>query len=98
MFVCMYIYLSISWKHHSTKQQLYGDLLLISKLIPIRRTRHAVHFWTSKDELISDVFSWIPTLGRASVIRPDTIYLQQFCVYPGCSLEDTPEGMDDKDE
>ena len=59
--------LNKSWKQHSTKQQLYGYLPPISKIIQIRWTRHERHYWRSKDELISDVLLWTSSHGRASV-------------------------------
>ena len=37
--------LNKSWRQHTTKQQLYGHRLPISKTIQIRRTRHVGHFW-----------------------------------------------------
>ena len=43
------------WNQHLTKQQLYGYLPLISKTIQIRWTRHAGHYWKSKNKRISDV-------------------------------------------
>ena len=46
--------LNKSLEQHSTKQQQYGQLPPISKTIQIRRTRHAEHFCTSKNEFISD--------------------------------------------
>ena len=49
-----------SWKQHPTKQQLYGHLPPISKTIQIRWTRHAGHYWRSKDELISNILWWTP--------------------------------------
>ena len=45
--------LNRSWRQHPTKQQLYGHLPPITKTIQIRRTRHAGHYWRSRDELIS---------------------------------------------
>ena len=45
--------LNKSWWRHPTRHQLYGHLPPITKTIPVRRTRHAGHFWRSKDELIS---------------------------------------------
>ena len=47
--------LNNSWRHHPTKQQLYGHLPSITKTIKIKRTKHAGHSWRSRDELISDV-------------------------------------------
>ena len=85
--------LNKSWKQHPTKQQLYGHLLPIFKTIQIRWTRHAGHCWRSKNELISDVLLWTPSYGRANVGRPARTYL-----VVGCSLEDLPEVMDNRDE
>ena len=45
----------------------------------------------SKDELISDVFLWTPSHGRAKVGRPAWTYIKQLCVDMGCSPEDLPE-------
>ena len=59
------IVLNKSWRQHPTKQQLYGHLLAITKTIKVRRTRHAGHCWRSRDELISDVFLWTHSHGRA---------------------------------
>ena len=50
-----------------------------------------------QNELISDVLQWTPTRGRASVGRPARTYLQQHCADTGCSLEDLPAAIDDRD-
>ena len=55
--------LNNSWRQHPTNHQLYGHLPPITKTIQVRRTRHAGHFWRSRDELISDVLIWTPTYG-----------------------------------
>ena len=47
--------LNKSWRH----------LPPITKTIKIRRTRHAQHFWRSRNELIRDVLLWTPSHGRA---------------------------------
>ena len=47
--------LNKSWRQHPTRHQLYGQLPPVTKTIQVRRTRHAEHWWRSKDELISDV-------------------------------------------
>ena len=52
----------------------------------------------SKGKLISDVLLWIPSHECASVGQPSRTYLQQLCTDTGCSLEDWPEAMDDRDE
>ena len=47
--------LNKSWRQHPTRHQLYGYLPPITKNIQVRRTRHAGHWWRSRDELIRDV-------------------------------------------
>ena len=90
--------LNKSWRQHPTKQQLYGHLPLIMKTIKIRRTRHVGHCWRSREELISDVLLWAPSHGRAKAGRSAGIYIQQLCADTGCSPEDLPEAMDDREE
>ena len=68
------------------------------KTIQIRRTRHAGHCWRSRDELISDVLLWTPTYGRAKAGRPARTYIQQLCEDTGCSPEDLPEAMNDREK
>ena len=85
------------WRQRPTKQQLYGHLLPIAKTNKIRQTRHAGHCWKSRDELISDVLLWTPSHGRAKAGRPARNYIQQLCVDTGCSPEDVPEVMDDRE-
>ena len=86
-----------SWSQYPTKQQLYGHLPPITKTIKIRQTRHVRHCWRSRDELISDVLLWTPSHGRAKAGRPAQTYTQQFCVDTGCSPEDVPEAMNEKE-
>ena len=52
--------LNKSWRQHPTKQQLYGHQPPITKTIKVTRTRHAGHYWRSRDELKSDVHIWTP--------------------------------------
>ena len=87
-----------SWQQHPTRQQLYGHLLPITKTIQARRTRHAVHCWRSKDELISDVLPWTPTYGLAKAGRPARTCIQQLHEDTGCSPEDLSEAMDDREK
>ena len=86
--------LNKSWRQHPTKHQLYGHLPPITKTIQVRPTRHAGHCWRSKDELISDV----PLYGRAKAGRPARTYIQQLCEDSGCSPEDLPEAMNDREK
>ena len=90
--------LNKSWRQHPTKHQPYGHLPPITKTIQVRRTRHAGHYWRSRDELISDVLLWTPTYGRAKPGRPARTYIQQLCEDTGCSPKDLPEAMNDREE
>ena len=90
--------LSKSWRQQPTKHQLYGHLPPTMKNIKIKRTRHAGHRWRSRDELISDVLLWTPTYGRAKAGRPARIYIQQLCEDTGCSPEDMPVAMNDREK
>ena len=90
--------LNKSWWQHSTRHQLYGHLPPITKTIQVRWTRHAGHCWRSRDELISDVLLWTPTYGWAKAGRPARTYIQQLCEDTGCSYEDLPEAMNDREK
>ena len=92
------VILNKSWRQHPTKHQLYSHLPPIMKTIQVRRTRHTGHCWRSRDELISDVLLWTPTYGRAKAGQPAWTYIQQLCEDTGCSLEDLPEAMNDREK
>ena len=49
-------------------------------------------------ELISDVLLWTPAYGQAKAGRPAQTYLQQLCEDMGCSPEDLPEAMNDREK
>ena len=53
--------LNKSWRQYPTKQQLNDHLPSITKPIKVRRTIHAGHCWSSRDELISNVLLWTPS-------------------------------------
>ena len=89
--------LNKSWKQHPTKPQLYGHLPPVRKTNQVRRSRHAEHCRRSKDELISEVLMWTLSHGRAKAGRPGRNYLQKICADTGCSFEDLPGVMDDRD-
>ena len=59
----LFIYFGF-WRQHPTRHQLYHHLSPITKTIQVRRTRHAGHYWRSKDELISDVLLWTPHMAK----------------------------------
>ena len=87
-----------SWWQHPTKHQLYGHLPPIMKTIQVRQTRHEGHCRRSRDELISDVLLWTPAYGRAKAGRPARTYIQQLCEDTGCSPEDLPEAVNDREK
>ena len=89
--------LNKSWRQHLTKQPLYSHLPLITKTIQIRRTRHTGHRWRSRDGLISDVLLWSLSHGRAKAGRPARTYIQQLSANTGCSREDQPEAVDNRE-
>ena len=90
--------LNKSWRQHPTKHQLYGHLPPITKTIKVRQTSHAGHCWRSRDELISDVLLWTPSYGQAKAGQPGRTYIQQLCEDTGCSSEDLPEVMNNREE
>ena len=79
------------WRQHPRKHQLYAHLPPITKTIQARRTSHA-------RQLINDVLLWTPTYRRAKAGRPARIYIQQLCEDTGCSPEDLPEAMNDREK
>ena len=89
--------LNKSWRQHPTRHQLYGHLPPITKTIQVRRTRHTRHCWRSRHELISDVLLWTPTNGRTKAGRPARTYIQPLCEDTGCSPEDLPEAMNERE-
>ena len=90
--------LNKSWQQHPTWHQLYSHLPPVMKTIQVRWTRYAGHCLRSKDELISDVLLWTPAYGQAKAGRPVWTYIQQLCEDTGCSPEDLPEAMNDREK
>ena len=90
--------LNKSWQQNPTRHQLYSHLPPIMKTIQVRRTRHAGHCWRSRDELISDVLLWTTAYGQEKAGRPARTYIQQLCEDTGCSPEDLPEAINDREK
>ena len=90
--------LNKSWRQHPTRHQLYGHLPPITKSIQVRRTRHAGHYWRSKDELISDVLLWTPAYDQAKAGRPARTYIQQLCEDTGYNTEEQLKAMNDREK
>ena len=89
--------LNMSWMQHPTKQHMYCYLPLITKTIQVTRSRHAVHCWKNKDNLLIDILLWTSSHGRARTRRPARTYKPQFSADTGCKLEDLPGEIDDRD-
>ena len=92
------VILNKSWRQHPTRHQLYSHLPPITKTKQVRWTRHAGHCWRSKNELISDILQWPPAYGHAKAGRPTRTYIQQLCEDTGCSPEDLPKAMNDREK
>ena len=90
--------LNKSWRQHPTKRQLYGHQPPIMKTTQVRWTRHAGHCWRSRDELISDVLLWTSTYGWEKAGRPARTYIQQLSEDTGCSSEDLPKAINDREK
>ena len=90
--------LNESWRQHPTRYQLYCHLPPITKTIQVRRIRHVGHCSRIKDELISDALLWTPAYGQAKAGRPARTYIQQLCEEKGCSPEDLPKAMNDREK
>lgn len=67
--------LTIFWRQHPTKSQLYGPIPDISTLLGERRMRIAGHCPATKQELASDQVLWTPSHGAKRVGRPATTYI-----------------------
>ena len=90
--------LNKSWRQHPTRHQLNGHLPPITKTTQVGRTRHAGHCWRRRDELISDVLPWPPAYSQAKAGRPARTHIQQLCEDTGCSPEDLPKAMKDREK
>ena len=44
-------------------------------------------------ELVSDSLLWTPSHGQIKAGQPARTYIQQLCANTGCSLEDLPRAM-----
>ena len=47
---------------------------------------------------ISEVLLWTPAYGQAKAGRPARTYIQQLCEDTGCSPEDLPEAMNEREK
>ena len=89
--------LNKSWRQHPTKHRIIRSPTSHHENYS-SRTRHAGHCWRSRDELISGVLLWNPSYGRAKAWRPAQTYIQQLCEDTGCSPENLPGTINDREE
>ena len=90
--------LNKSWRQNPTRHQLYGHMPPITKTIQVRRAWLAGHCWRHNDKLISDILLWTPAYGQAKAGWPARTYIQQLCEDTGCSPEELPKAMSDREE
>ena len=58
---------NLSWKHHPSKQQIYGDLPPVSSLVKSKRVQFAGHCLRASSEIISPVILYKShPIGRRS--------------------------------
>ena len=88
--------LNRSWRQHLQKAETVRQPTTHHKTIQVWRTRHAGNY-RSRDELISDILLCTPTHGRAKAGWPAGTYIQQLGEDTGCSPEDLPDAMNDKE-
>lgn len=68
--------LNISWREHPTKEQLYGPIPAISKILREHQMRFAGHCWRARQELASELLMWSPTHGTSRAGRPKMNYIE----------------------
>ena len=63
------------WQDHPTRNELYGDLPLLSDTIRQQSLRFAGHCWLNKSELAADLLLWNPSHGKRQGGRPKQTYI-----------------------
>ena len=86
-----------SWKQHPAKEELYGNIPVISEIVRERRTKYAGHCYRSKDELVGDLLLWIPNHGHSSIGRPRRTYIDKLSNDVGMPVDDLKPSMEDRD-
>ena len=77
---------------------IYYYLELVGKIDCMQRDVKLKYMYNDKESYISDVLLWTPTYDRAKAGQLARTYIQQLCEDTGCSLEDLPEAMNDKEK
>ena len=90
--------LNISWKSHTTNQQLYGDLPPVSLKAKQRRMRVAGHGMRHSEKEASNLVLWIPTDGHANRGRRRVTYRDSLLQDTGLeSVQDLQIVMQDRE-
>ena len=90
--------LNIPWQSHTTNEELYEKMPRITQSIRQQRMRFVGHSFRSKEELAGDVLLWQPKHGKQSTGRPKKSYIDQLISDTGCSYQELPTAMGDRDE
>ena len=90
--------LNIPWQSHTTNEKLYEKMPRITQSIRQQRMRFVGHSFRSKEELAGDVLLWQPKHGKQSAGRPKKTYIDQLISDTGCSYQELPAAMGDRDE
>ena len=96
-----YIPFCVQWHGGQCLRRLVPNYAVVFRLCWVcllESLCHAGHCRRSRDEIISDVLLWTPTYSRAKAGRPARTYIQQLCEDTGCSPEDLPEAMNDREK
>ena len=99
IFCLINFFAKVNWKKNvAEKHSVYYVESFCLLTLWLQQFRLSALCWKSRDELISDVLLWIPTYGWAKAGRPARTYIQQLCEDTGCSPEDLPEVMNDREK
>ena len=92
------VVLNIPWQSYPSKKVLYGYLPPISLKIRDRRLHFCGHCYRSQNELISNVLLWQPRHGSNPIGRPRKTFISQLVDDTGCTIDELPTAMNDRDE
>ena len=91
---------TLTWNGSSCYDSIFCSNKSVWKLFAFKRNTwyniNVNYFY--KELLLEDLLLWTPTYGRAKAGRPARTYIQQLCEDTGCSPEDLPEAMNDREK
>ena len=79
--------------------QFSVSTISMKKTVPFQTIQLSIEkqFYFKQFSFVS-ISIWTPTYGRAKAGRPARTYIQQLCEDTGCSPEDLPEAMNDREK